>query len=122
MSIEKVTLSDKFSMFDEYWAPRIVGELNGQHVKIAKLQGQFEWHQHEAEDELFLVIDGTLRVELREQTVVLEQNEFVIIPRGVEHKPVADEEVKVLLFEPKSTINTGNVESELTVEDLEDLS
>jgi mannose-6-phosphate isomerase-like protein (cupin superfamily) len=119
--MEKVNLAEKFGLFEEYWSPKIVGELNGQHVKLAKLKGEFIWHHHEAEDELFLVVKGQLVLELREQDVVLEEGEFFIVPRGVEHKPVAEEEVHVLLFEPKSTLNTGNVRNERTVEDLKTL-
>lgn len=119
--MEKVNLAEKFGLFEKYWSPKIVGELNGQHVKLAKLKGEFIWHHHEAEDELFLVVKGQLVLELREQDVVLEEGEFFIVPRGVEHKPVAEEEVHVLLFEPKSTLNTGNVRNERTVEDLKTL-
>ena len=119
--MEKVNLAEKFGLFEEYWSPKIVGELNGQHVKVAKLKGEFIWHHHETEDELFLVVKGQLVLELREQDVVLEEGEFFIVPRGVEHKPVAEEEVHVLLFEPKSTLNTGNVRNERTVEDLKTL-
>jgi mannose-6-phosphate isomerase-like protein (cupin superfamily) len=119
--MEKVNLAEKFGLFEEYWSPKIVGELNGQHVKLAKLKGEFIWHHHETEDELFLVVKGQLVLELREQDVVLEEGEFFIVPRGVEHKPVAEEEVHVLLFEPKSTLNTGNVRNERTVEALKTL-
>jgi mannose-6-phosphate isomerase-like protein (cupin superfamily) len=119
--MEKVNLAEKFGLFEEHWSPKIVGELNGQHVKLAKLKGEFIWHHHEAEDELFLVVKGQLVLELREQDVILEEGEFFIVPRGVEHKPVAEEEVHVLLFEPKSTLNTGNVRNERTVEDLKTL-
>ncbi len=115
--MEKVNLLQKFTLFNDLWSPKIVGELNGQYVKLAKLKGEFVWHQHEAEEELFMVIEGTLVIQLRGQDdVVLEQGEFVIIPRGVEHKPVAAEEVHVLLFESKSTLHTGNVKTERTVE------
>jgi mannose-6-phosphate isomerase-like protein (cupin superfamily) len=117
--MDKVNLAQKFSLFDEYWSPKIVGELNGQHVKLAKLKGEFVWHHHEAEDELFLVIKGRLMIKLREREVILEEGEFIIVPRGVEHKPVAEEEVHVLLFEPKSTLHTGNVRSERTIEEHE---
>jgi mannose-6-phosphate isomerase-like protein (cupin superfamily) len=117
--MEKVNLVEKFSLFDEYWSPKIVGELNGQWVKLAKLKGEFVWHHHEAEDELFLVVKGRLVIKLRERDVVLDEGEFFIIPRGVEHQPVAEQEAHVLLFEPKSTLNTGNVRSERTVEELE---
>ena len=117
--MEKVNLVEKFSLFDEYWSPKIVGELNGQWVKLAKLKGEFVWHHHEAEDELFLVVKGRLVIKLRERDVVLDEGEFFIVPRGVEHQPVAEQEAHVLLFEPKSTLNTGNVRSERTVEELE---
>jgi mannose-6-phosphate isomerase-like protein (cupin superfamily) len=119
--LEKVNLARKFSLFSEHWQPKVVGELNGQQVKLAKLLGPFEWHHHEAEDELFLVVKGHLRMELRDKTVELEPGEFLIVPRGVEHRPVAEQEVEVLLFEPASTLNTGNVRSERTVERLERL-
>lgn len=109
-----INLAEKFATFTEHWQPRIVGELNGQHVKIAKLQGEFVWHQHENEDEMFLVIEGTLTIEFRDRVVTLRAGELCIVPRGVEHKPVAEQEVKVMLFEPASTVNTGNVESERT--------
>ena len=116
--MEKVNPAEKFGLFDEYWSPKIVGELNGQHVKLAKLKGEFVWHHHEAEDELFLVIEGQLVIKLQEKDVVLEEGEFFIVPRGVEHKPVAEEEAHVLLFEPVSTLNTGNVRNDRTVENL----
>ncbi|MDY7226496.1 cupin domain-containing protein [Hyalangium rubrum] len=119
--VEKVNLAEKFARFSEHWQPKVVGELNGQHVKLARLLGPFEWHHHEAEDELFLVVQGRLRMELRDRTVELEPGEFLIVPRGVEHRPVADEEVQVLLFEPASTLNTGNLRSERTVEHPEHL-
>ncbi|MCP3102529.1 cupin domain-containing protein [Myxococcus sp. K15C18031901] len=114
--VDKVNLAQKLALFSEHWSPRVVGELNGQHVRLAKLLGPFTWHHHEAEDELFLVLHGRLRMELRERVVDVEPGEFIIIPRGVEHRPVADEEVHVLLFEPASTLNTGNVREERTVE------
>lgn len=113
--MKKVNLKEKFSLFDEYWQPKIVGELNGQYVKLVKLKGEFVWHHHEAEDELFWVIKGQFTMKLRDQDVVLREGEFFIVPRGVEHKPVAEEEAHVLLFEPKSTLNTGNVRNERTV-------
>jgi mannose-6-phosphate isomerase-like protein (cupin superfamily) len=119
--MEKINLAEKFSRFSEHWTPKVVGELNGQQVKLVRLQGPFVWHHHEREDELFLVVKGRLRMELRDQTVELEPGEFLIVPRGVEHRPVADEEVQVLLFEPASTLNTGNVRGELTAEQLERL-
>lgn len=117
--MEKINLAQKLSLFSDYWNPRIVGELNGQHVKLVKLKGEFIWHKHDAEDELFLVIDGELKIEFRDKTVHLVPNEFLIVPKGVEHRPVADEEVSVLLFEPASTLNTGDTKGELTRETLE---
>jgi mannose-6-phosphate isomerase-like protein (cupin superfamily) len=117
--MEKVNLAQKFSLFDDHWIPRIVGELNGQYVKLAKLRGEFVWHQHEAEDELFLVVKGRMAIKLREKDLILEEGEFYIVPRGVEHCPVADEEVQVLIFEPISTSHTGNVRTEKTVDKLE---
>ena len=118
--MEKINLSQKFSLFDDLWSPKIVGELNGQYVKLAKLKGEFVWHHHEAEDEMFLVVKGTLIIEVQDQEdIVLEPGEFAIIPCGVEHKPVAVEEVHVLLFEPQSTLNTGTVTTERTVEKLD---
>jgi mannose-6-phosphate isomerase-like protein (cupin superfamily) len=117
--VQKVNLAEKFALFDAYWSPKIVGELNGQYVKVAKLQGEFVWHHHDAEDELFLVLKGRLTIRLRDRDVVLDPGEFLIVPRGIEHKPVAEEEVHVLLFEPKSTLHTGNVRTERTVEKLD---
>ncbi|MBK8062464.1 MAG: cupin domain-containing protein [Gemmatimonadetes bacterium] len=114
-----VNLADKFSRFADYWHPRIVGELNGQHVKVAKLLGEFDWHFHADEDELFLVIQGTLTMQLRDGDVTIGAGEFFIVPRGVEHRPVAEEEVHVVLFEPASTFHTGNVATEKTRESLE---
>lgn len=114
MDIEKVSLRDKLSLFSERWKPKIVGELNGQQVKLVKFLGPFVWHHHEAEDELFLVVKGRFRMEFRDRYVWLEEGDFLIVPRGVEHRPVADEEAHVLLFEPATTLNTGNVQSELT--------
>ena len=117
--MEKVSLSDKLSRFSDHWNPRIVGELNGQHVKLVKFQGEFVWHHHQHEDELFLVIEGRFRMDFRDREVWLEQGEFLIVPRGVEHRPVADEEVAVLLFEPAGTSNTGHVVEERTRHTLE---
>ena len=113
--MNKVSLAEKLSLFSEHWNPKIVGGLNGQHVKLVKFQGPFVWHHHENEDELFLVVKGHFRMELRDKTIELSEGEFLIVPRGVEHRPVADEEVHVLLFEPMGTINTGNIENERTV-------
>ena len=117
--MQKVNLAEKFGLFDAYWSPRIVGELNGQQVKLAKLKGEFIWHQHAAEDELFLVVKGRLVIKFRDRDVALEEGEFLIVPRGVEHQPVAEEEAHVLLFEPASTLNTGQVRTQRTVEELE---
>ena len=116
--IEKVNLAQKFDLFDEYWSPRVAGELNDSYVKLAKLKGQFIWHQHDTEDELFLVVKGHLTIKLHEGDVELNPGEFVIIPRGVEHLPVAEDEAQVILLEPKTTLNTGNVQSERTVAEL----
>jgi mannose-6-phosphate isomerase-like protein (cupin superfamily) len=113
---EVINLAQKFDLFSDHWHPRIAGELNDSYVKLAKLKGEFTWHHHEHEDELFLVVKGTLVIKLRERNLTLREGEFVIIPRGVEHLPVAEEEVHVLLLEPKSTLNTGNVRNERTVE------
>jgi mannose-6-phosphate isomerase-like protein (cupin superfamily) len=113
--IEPVNLREKLSLFDAHWDPKIVGELNGQHVKLVKFQGEFVWHHHEHEDELFLVVKGRFTMEFRDRQVPLEEGEFLIVPRGVEHRPVATGEVHVLLFEPATTVNTGNVTSERTV-------
>ena len=120
-SIRKVNLADAFASFDERWSPRIAAELNGQHVKLAKLEGPFVWHRHEAEDELFFVVKGRLVIELRDGDLTLEAGEFVVIPRGVEHRPVAEGEVHLLLFEPTGTLNTGNTVSERTVRTLNQL-
>ena len=112
---DKINIKEKFALFDERWSPKIVGELNGQHVKLVKLHGEFVWHHHEQEDELFLVLSGRLRMDLRDRHVWVEPGEFIIVPRGVEHRPVAEEEeVQVMLFEPATTLNTGNVRNELT--------
>lgn len=119
--MEKVNLANKFSLFQEYWSPKIVGELNDSHVKLVKLKGEFVWHHHDNEDELFLVIKGRLLIKLRDRDIWLDEGEFTIIPRGVEHLPVAEEEVHVLLLEPKSTLNTGNVQNERTVADLKQI-
>jgi len=110
-----VNINQKFILLKEYWSPRIVGEMNDSYVKLAKLKGEFVWHHHEHEDELFLVVWGRLQIKLRDGDVWLEEGELVIIPRGVEHCPVAEEEVHVLLLEPKTTLNTGNVQNERTV-------
>jgi len=119
MTPEKVNISEKLGLFSDYWNPRIVGELNGQNVKAVKIQGEFLWHHHEHEDEMFLIIKGKLKMEFRDRTVEVNEGEFIIVPRMVEHRPVADEEVHMLLFEPASTLNTGNVQNERTRETLQ---
>ena len=116
-----INLAEKFSLFNDHWNPRIVGELNGQQVKLAKLKGEFVWHSHENEDELFLVIKGRLLMKFRDRDVKIEAGEFIIVPAGVEHCPVAEEEVELLLFEPASTVNTGEERNNRTVIDLERL-
>ena len=117
--MRKVNLSSKLSELDEHWSPKIVGELNGQQVKVAKLKGEFVWHHHADEDELFLVLKGTLTIKLRSGDVVLSEGEFFIVPKGTEHRPIAAEEAHVLLLEPASTLNTGNVRDERTVDEPE---
>lgn len=119
--MDKVNLADKLDRFQDYWSPKIVGELNDSYVKLVKLKGEFVWHHHANEDELFLVVQGKLLIRLRDRDIRLNEGEFVIIPKGVDHLPVADEEVHVLLLEPKSTLNTGNVQNERTVAELERL-
>jgi mannose-6-phosphate isomerase-like protein (cupin superfamily) len=113
--VEKVNLEQKLALFSDHWNPRIVGELNQQQVKLVKFHGPFVWHHHDTEDELFLVVKGRFRMEFIGHSEWIEEGEFIIVPRGTEHRPVADEEVSVLLFEPASTLNTGNVESKMTV-------
>jgi mannose-6-phosphate isomerase-like protein (cupin superfamily) len=115
--LERIDLWEKLSRFDERWSPRVVAELNGQHVKLVKLEGEFIWHSHADEDELFLVLKGKLTIELRDGVVVIAPGQMVVVPRGVEHRPVADGEVHVLLFEPAGTLNTGDVKNERTVID-----
>lgn len=117
--LRKVVLREKLALFEERWSPRIVAELNGQQVKLAKLEGEFVWHSHASEDELFLVLDGTLRMETRDGAIELGPGEMLVVPRGVEHRPVADREVHVLLFEPAGTVNTGELRDERTVLDPE---
>jgi mannose-6-phosphate isomerase-like protein (cupin superfamily) len=117
--METVNLAQKLSAFTDHWNPRVVGELNGQHVKVVKLLGEFVWHHHEHADELFLVLKGRLVIQLRDREIALAPGELLIVPRGVEHRPVADAEVHVLLFEPVGTLNTGNVVDERTRRDLE---
>ena len=117
--MEKVNLTDKLSLIHDHWNPRIVGELNGQHVKLVKFKGEFVWHKHDHEDEMFFVVKGEFNMELRDRIIVLKENEFLIIPRGVEHRPVAEHEVSVMLFEPASTLNTGDTRGEMTRDTLE---
>ena len=117
----KVNLAEKFALFADHWSPKIVGELNGQQVKLVKFVGEFVWHKHEREDELFLVIRGRFRMDFRDRQIWLEEGEFLIVPKGVEHRPAADEEVQVLLFEPATTLNTGDVREGRTAEKLQRL-
>ena len=119
--MDKVNLIEKFSIFSEHWSPKIVGELNGQHVKLVKFKGEFVWHHHDDEDEMFYVVKGNFNMEFRDKNVILNEGEFLIVPKGVEHRPVAAEEVWVMLFEPASTLNTGNVMSEKTKQELESI-
>lgn len=117
--LEKINTGEKLSSFSDYWNPRIAGELNGQHVKLVKFKGEFVWHKHDNEDEMFYVLKGSFDMQLRDKTITLHENEFIVIPRGVEHRPVAAEEVSVMLFEPATTLNTGNVVNELTKKNLQ---
>ena len=116
---DKVNLAEKFALFADHWSPKVVGELNGQHVKLVKFRGEFGWHKHDDEDELFLVVKGRFVMEFRDREVQLEEGEFLVVPRGVEHRPVAEEEVHVLLFEPAGTLNTGDALDVRTVRDPE---
>jgi len=117
--MDKVNLKEKLASFSDYWNPRIVGELNGQHVKLVKFKGDFVWHKHDTEDEMFMVVKGRFKIEFRDKTVELHEGEFIIVPKGVEHKPIAEEEVEIMLFEPNTTLNTGNTRGELTKDTLE---
>jgi mannose-6-phosphate isomerase-like protein (cupin superfamily) len=119
--MEKVNLSEKLGLFSEHWSPRIVGALNGQYVKVAKFLGEFTWHRHEEEDEMFLVLKGEMSILLRDGEVALSEGEFCIVPRGVEHKPVAEREVHALLFEPQTTLNTGDVRNEFTLDEIDSI-
>ena len=119
MPVEKVTIAQKLEQFADYFNPRIVGELNGQHVKLVKFKGEFVWHHHEEEDEMFLVIEGAFTMQLKDKNVYLEKGDFIIIPKGTEHRPMAENEVQVMLFEPASTLNTGNKRTTLTRDSLE---
>ena len=117
--MQKVSLKEKLALFTDQWNPRIVGDLNGQHVKVVKFQGEFVWHSHADEDEMFLVIEGSFRMDFRDSSVTLNAGEFIVVPRGVEHRPVAEREVHVLLFEPAQIKHTGDVESDLTVHEFQ---
>lgn len=117
--MQKVNLSEKFSLFQDHWNPRIVGELNGQQVKLVKFKGEFVWHKHDDEDEMFFVVSGKFKMELRDKTIEIGEGEFLIVPKGTEHRPVAADEVSVMLFEPATTLNTGDAKGELTKEKLE---
>ena len=114
--MKKINIHDKFKLFNDYWSPRVIGELNGQYIKLAKLKGDIIWHSHEDEDEFFQVIKGSIVMELRDKSVVLNEGECFIVPKGVEHRPVAAEEAHVLLFEPKETAHTGKIQCEKTVD------
>lgn len=116
--MEKVNIQQKLSLFSDHWSPKIVGELNGQHVKLVKFQGEFVWHKHDNEDELFYVVKGRFNMEYRDKVITVNENEFLIVPKGVEHRPVATEEVSVMLFEPATTLNTGDAVSDLTKHEL----
>jgi len=117
--MKKVNLANKLNLFNEYWTPKIVGDLNDSHIKLAKFKGEFVWHKHDNEDELFFVVKGKLLIKLREQDIELQKGEFVIIPRGVEHLPIAEEEAHIMLIEPKTTLNTGNAEDDRMIQDLD---
>ena len=117
--MHKINLSEKFDLIQDHWNPRIAGELNGQQVKLVKFKGEFVWHKHDNEDEMFFVLQGEFNMELRDQTIIIKENEFIIIPRGVEHRPVAPNEVSVMLFEPASILNTGDQRNQMTKEKLE---
>ena len=119
--MKKVNVAEKLSLFSDHWNPRIVGQLNGQHIKIAKIKGEFVWHKHDDEDEMFFVIEGKFSMEFRDKTIQLNKGEFLIVPKGTEHKPVAYEEASIMLFEPETTLNTGNSIGILTREKLESL-
>ena len=117
--MEKVNIAEKLSLINDYWNPRITGELNGQHVKLVEFKGEFVWHQHDEEDEMFYVLSGKFNMEFRDKTIEIREGEFIIVPKGVEHRPVAVDEVSVMLFEPDTTLNTGNTEGDFTKHQLE---
>ena len=118
---KKINIQDKLSLFNDHWNPRIIAELNKQHVKLAKIKGEFIWHKHDHEDEMFLVLKGTLKIAFRDKTETINENEIIIVPKGVEHRPIAEEEVSIMLFEPATTINTGDLDNERTRKNLESL-
>ena len=117
--MKKINISQKLALINDHWNPKIIGELNHQHVKLAKLKGEFIWHKHDNEDEMFLVLKGTLKIEFRDRIETINENEMIIVPRGIEHKPIAEKEVSIMLFEPVTTVNTGNLENERTRKKLE---
>ena len=117
--MKKINISQKLAQFNDHWNPKIIGELNHQHVKLAKLKGEFIWHKHDNEDEMFLVLKGTLKIAFRDRIETINENEMIIVPRGIEHKPIAEKEVSIMLFEPASTINTGELENKFTRKKLE---
>lgn len=117
--MKKINLKNKFNLFNDHWNPRIIGEMNGQDIKIAKVKGEFIWHNHKNEDELFLIIKGTLKIQFSDKTIELNKGEILIVPKGIEHKPIAEEEVWLLLFEPNSTKHTGNIKSNITIDKFE---
>lgn len=119
--VKKINIDQKLSLFNDHWNPRIIGELNKQHVKLAKIKGEFIWHKHDKEDEMFLVLKGILKIEFRDRTETIRENEIIIVPKGVEHRPIAEEEVSIMLFEPATTINTGDLDNERTRKNLESL-
>ena len=119
--VKKINIDQKLSLFNDHWNPRIIGELNKQHVKLAKIKGEFIWHKHDKEDEMFLVLKGILKIEFRDRIETIHENEVIIVPKGVEHRPIAEEEVSIMLFEPATTINTGDLDNERTRKNLESL-
>ena len=119
--VKKINIDQKLSLFNDHWNPRIIAELNKQHVKLAKIKGEFIWHKHDEEDEMFLVLKGTLKIEFRDRIETIHENEIIIVPKGVEHRPIAEKEVSIMLFEPATTINTGDLDNERTRKNLESL-
>ena len=119
--VKKINIDQKLSLFNDHWNPRIIGELNKQHVKLAMIKGDFIWHKHDKEDEMFLVLKGILKIEFRDRIETIHENEIIIVPKGVEHRPIAEEEVSIMLFEPATTINTGDLDNERTRKNLESL-